>query len=380
MGRAFDLRLALSQVEVNTHARRRGVPACRFPPRPCRSRSTSSARRGRSRPHQMAGNLSQGPRSGQNQPLPSRRRRSRRRLSRAAHDVSVDRAPRHADDPRPERTLCAAVRRPGVSRRSDESGVARRRVCLGGGRASRRDARCRDSAGEAHSAPGRPWRRQQRRGRGAACARVGLARERTRRCARWRLRSAPTCRTFWRAARCWGWTAAIACTRSSIIGPAWVTLVAAAFGVSTADGIPVVGRGEPGRIRLRRSAPRRAGRALSGPPADLRNDLQDAVAARHPEIVRIVSALRRAGAFHAAMSGSGSAVFGLFASRRAADARRGAFGRRARDEAGGRIGRQANRVTHIVTRIVNRAAYQRLAAIPAHRINLPFAPRSPGHS
>jgi hypothetical protein len=33
-----------------------------------------------------------------------------------------------------------------------------------------------------------------------------------------------------------------------------------------------------------------------------------------------------------------------------------------------------------VTRTINRAAYQRLAGIAAHRINLPFALRSLGHS
>jgi 4-diphosphocytidyl-2-C-methyl-D-erythritol kinase len=45
---------------------------------------------------------------------------------------------------------------------------------------------------------------------------------------------------------------------------------------------------------------------------ELGNDLQISVARRHPEIAGIVSALRRAGAAYAAMSGSGSAVFGLF--------------------------------------------------------------------
>ena len=44
-----------------------------------------------------------------------------------------------------------------------------------------------------------------------------------------------------------------------------------------------------------------------------RNDLEGPVAARHPEIAAIVRRLRDAGAHHAAMSGSGSACFGLFA-------------------------------------------------------------------
>lgn len=42
------------------------------------------------------------------------------------------------------------------------------------------------------------------------------------------------------------------------------------------------------------------------------NDLQAAVADRHPEIHEMVSALRRAGAAAATMSGSGSCVFGVF--------------------------------------------------------------------
>ncbi|HMK92878.1 MAG TPA: 4-(cytidine 5'-diphospho)-2-C-methyl-D-erythritol kinase [Thermoleophilia bacterium] len=44
------------------------------------------------------------------------------------------------------------------------------------------------------------------------------------------------------------------------------------------------------------------------------NDLQAPVVARHPEIGALVERLREAGAYAAAMSGSGSSVFGLFAS------------------------------------------------------------------
>jgi 4-diphosphocytidyl-2-C-methyl-D-erythritol kinase len=42
------------------------------------------------------------------------------------------------------------------------------------------------------------------------------------------------------------------------------------------------------------------------------NDLEAPVAKRRPEISRIVAELRRMGATHSAMTGSGSAVFGLF--------------------------------------------------------------------
>ena len=48
------------------------------------------------------------------------------------------------------------------------------------------------------------------------------------------------------------------------------------------------------------------------------NDLEPPVVRRHPEIGTLRTALREAGAIAAAMSGSGSAVFGLFRSRAAA--------------------------------------------------------------
>jgi len=48
------------------------------------------------------------------------------------------------------------------------------------------------------------------------------------------------------------------------------------------------------------------------------NDLEPPVVRRHPEISTIKAALREAGAVAAAMSGSGSAVFGLFRTRPAA--------------------------------------------------------------
>ena len=48
------------------------------------------------------------------------------------------------------------------------------------------------------------------------------------------------------------------------------------------------------------------------------NDLEAAIARHHPEIDQMKAALRRTGAVAAAMSGSGSAVFGLFQSRREA--------------------------------------------------------------
>lgn len=131
---------------------------------------------------------------------------------------------------------------------------------------------------------------------------------------------------------------------------AWVTLVLPRFGVSTAEAY---------RWWDEAGGPEKARPALH-------NDLQDPVSAHHPEIARIVGALWKAGAFHAAMSGSGSAVFGLFSRRPAAEL------------AARALGKPGTRA--LVSRTVNRAAYQRLAGIPTHRINLTFAPRSPGHS
>ena len=57
-------------------------------------------------------------------------------------------------------------------------------------------------------------------------------------------------------------------------------------------------------------------RTLPGWPAwahDLRNDLEAPVASRFPQIRRTARDLTALGALHAAMSGSGSAVFGVFA-------------------------------------------------------------------
>jgi 4-diphosphocytidyl-2-C-methyl-D-erythritol kinase len=128
--------------------------------------------------------------------------------------------------------------------------------------------------------------------------------------------------------------------------PAWVVLVFPGFGVSTKEafGWVDVAAGRP----TKRGRSRASDRAAS-PQDDLVNDLEPAVAARHPEIAGIVRAMRRAGASQAAMTGSGSTVFGLFA--------------------GERIARSAARVldaqrgTALVTRTLNRLTYQRLAGV-----------------
>jgi 4-diphosphocytidyl-2-C-methyl-D-erythritol kinase len=81
----------------------------------------------------------------------------------------------------------------------------------------------------------------------------------------------------------------------------WVVVVMPGFGVSTKDAYGWW------------DADCRPALVPSIPAAsESGNDLQAPVAARHPEIGRIARRLVRLGSTHAAMSGSGSAVFGLF--------------------------------------------------------------------
>lgn len=94
----------------------------------------------------------------------------------------------------------------------------------------------------------------------------------------------------------------------------WVVLVLPEFGVSTSEAY-----GWFDEVVASSSRPRGAASALPLPAFDLRNDLEAPVAERYPSIRRFIGALRRHGASYAAMSGSGSAVFGLFDARRTAD-------------------------------------------------------------
>jgi 4-diphosphocytidyl-2-C-methyl-D-erythritol kinase len=89
-----------------------------------------------------------------------------------------------------------------------------------------------------------------------------------------------------------------------------VVLVTPPFGVST----PAAYRwfdldGPPGRRPKPRSPVLPAWPAWA---AELRNDLEPPVVRRHPAIARLVRSLKVLGADYAAMSGSGSAVFGVF--------------------------------------------------------------------
>jgi 4-diphosphocytidyl-2-C-methyl-D-erythritol kinase len=130
------------------------------------------------------------------------------------------------------------------------------------------------------------------------------------------------------------------------------------FGVSTSEAYgwydrearPTAVAGSMASAALPRGV--RMGRGRDGelavPGSELVNHLQAPVAARHPIIERLVAALRRAGASHAAMSGSGSAVFGLFDSPRAARS------------AAHRLGRAGYRA--LATRTLSRAAFRRQSA------------------
>jgi 4-diphosphocytidyl-2-C-methyl-D-erythritol kinase len=99
--------------------------------------------------------------------------------------------------------------------------------------------------------------------------------------------------------------------------PHWIVIVRPPFGVSTAEAYAwydddrEAGLKEPRELQLLPVPwPTRA--------AQMINDLEPPVVRRHPEITTLKGALREAGAVAAAMSGSGSAVFGLFRSRAAA--------------------------------------------------------------
>lgn len=133
------------------------------------------------------------------------------------------------------------------------------------------------------------------------------------------------------------------------VEPLWVVLARPAFGVATADAYRWFDA-EPGR----RGAPAPDG----GLPARWRrtwrglvNDLEPAVARRHPEIALMVERLQRSGALQAAMTGSGSVVYGLYRQRPAAQA-----ARRAVRSRGWRT---------LLTRTIGRAEFARMtAAVP----------------
>jgi 4-diphosphocytidyl-2-C-methyl-D-erythritol kinase len=90
----------------------------------------------------------------------------------------------------------------------------------------------------------------------------------------------------------------------------YVVIVRPQFGVATADAYSWYDNEprRPAREATRRLLPDRWPEWAM----NLRNDLEPVVAQHHPSITRMKTALIEAGAVVAAMSGSGSAVFGLF--------------------------------------------------------------------
>jgi 4-diphosphocytidyl-2-C-methyl-D-erythritol kinase len=97
----------------------------------------------------------------------------------------------------------------------------------------------------------------------------------------------------------------------------WILVVRPPFGVSTAEAYAWYDEDRAAGLREVRESqilpvpwPTRA--------AQMINDLEPPVVRRHPEIHALKGTLRDAGAVAAAMSGSGSAVFGLFRTRPAA--------------------------------------------------------------
>ena len=126
-------------------------------------------------------------------------------------------------------------------------------------------------------------------------------------------------------------------------GPrAWVVLVIPRCGVSTREAFAWWDRdhraGQPGPQR----------QVLQPIEARDANDLQAVVAKRHPVVLKLVAALERDGARQASLSGSGSAVFGLFTRKPLADRAARRLAARGR--------------TVIVTRTIGRREYLRLAA------------------
>jgi len=98
------------------------------------------------------------------------------------------------------------------------------------------------------------------------------------------------------------------------IAPAWVVVVVPEFGVSTKDAF---GWWDAAHTR-RGGQGRQVGQGGKGTRRRHTNDLEAVVAKHHPAITKLVRRLTKEGAVHASLSGSGSAVFGMF--RRRSDA------------------------------------------------------------
>jgi 4-diphosphocytidyl-2-C-methyl-D-erythritol kinase len=116
--------------------------------------------------------------------------------------------------------------------------------------------------------------------------------------------------------------------------PFHAVIVRPAFGLSTREGYARLGR-EPGDPPPRGPIP--SFRTFSDVAAVVRNDFEAAWGPLHPEIAAIRRELVSVGAAAAGLSGSGSAVFGLFPSEGAAREARGKLSASGDGEKGRRV-------------------------------------------
>ena len=123
----------------------------------------------------------------------------------------------------------------------------------------------------------------------------------------------------------------------------WIVIVRPPFGVSTKEAYTWYDEDRAAGVREPRSELQMLPVPWPSRAAQMINDLEPPVIRRHPEIAAMKAALREAGAVAASMSGSGSAVFGLFRTRPAA-AR--ALGPLAKAGAGAMLSRTLSRAEH----------------------------------
>jgi len=132
----------------------------------------------------------------------------------------------------------------------------------------------------------------------------------------------------------------------------WVVIVQPAFGVSTAEAYNWYDEDRSAGLKEPRE-PQVLPVPWPSRAAQMVNDLEPPVVRRHPEIVEIKATLKEGGAVASSMSGSGSAVFGLFRTRPAA-----ARMLRPLARGGART---------YLTRTLTRAEYERRARVVAKR-------------
>lgn len=132
----------------------------------------------------------------------------------------------------------------------------------------------------------------------------------------------------------------------------WVVIVQPAFGVSTAEAYSWYDEDRTAGLKEPRE-PQVLPVPWPSRAAQMVNDLEPPVVRRHPEIVEIKATLKEGGAVASSMSGSGSAVFGLFRTRPSA-----ARMLRPLARGGART---------YLTRTLTRAEYERRARVVAKR-------------